>query len=174
MNPPGPVFRADLKALSENERRPYLEAIWRKCERCNPYALDKACMSCEGGGSYLRLQYSALVIDAVGRLEENSTGPRGIGVNAHYVECHVIVRHDPAGGSLLAAKGDGWWGARLGMDTSGEEHQDDLILTTRRPTSEEAIEAIREVTRTLQSKGFTVTRGKAEVVTFDTNLGDTL
>lgn len=29
---------------------------------------------CEGGGSYLRVQYSALVIDATGRLEENSTG----------------------------------------------------------------------------------------------------
>jgi hypothetical protein len=70
-----PIFRADLKALSDEERRPYLEGIWRKCEHCNPYALDPGCPTCEGSGSYLRIQYSALVIDATGRLEENSTGP---------------------------------------------------------------------------------------------------
>ena len=70
-----PIFRADLKALSDAERKPYLEAVWRKCEHCNPWALDEDCKTCEGGGSYLRVQYSALVIDAIDRLEENSTGP---------------------------------------------------------------------------------------------------
>ena len=70
-----PIFRADLKCLSNENRKPYMEAIWRKCERCNPYTPSEDCKMCEGGGSYLRVQYSALVIDAISRLEENSDGP---------------------------------------------------------------------------------------------------
>lgn len=72
---PGPIFRADLRQLPDKERKPYMEAIWRKCERCNPYVPSADCTMCEGGGSYLRVQYSALVIDAIDRLEENSPGP---------------------------------------------------------------------------------------------------
>ena len=90
----------------------------------------------------------------------------------HYVECHVIVREDPGADSLLAVRDLGWWGARLGIDTSGEEHRDDLILTTRKPTSDDAVDAIRGITAILREKGFDVVRGKAEVVTFDTKFGD--
>lgn len=92
----------------------------------------------------------------------------------HYVECHVIVKGDPGAGSLVAVKALGWWGARLGIDTSGEEQRDDLILTIRKPTSDAAIDAIRGVTAILREKGFDVVRGKAEVVTFDTKYGDEL
>lgn len=69
-----PIFRADLKQLPDEDRKPYLEAIWRECERCNPYTPSEDCKMCEGNGSYLRVQLSALVIDATDRLEENSTG----------------------------------------------------------------------------------------------------
>jgi len=90
----------------------------------------------------------------------------------HYVECHVIVRNDPAAASLDHAKEGGWWGSRLGMDTSGEESSDDLILTTRRPTHEDAVNTIRSLTAELRELGFEVTRGKTELVYFDTKLGD--
>ena len=74
-----PVFRADLRQLPDEDRKAYYEAIWRTCEHCNPYAPSEACKTCEGNGSYLRVQYSALVIDATDRLEENSTGPEFAG-----------------------------------------------------------------------------------------------
>jgi hypothetical protein len=92
----------------------------------------------------------------------------------HYVECHVIVADDPEGECLPHAQKGGWWGSRLGMDTSGEEKPGDLILTTRRDTPEGAINAIRTLAADLKAREFNVTRGKTEVVSFDTKLGDEL
>lgn len=92
----------------------------------------------------------------------------------HYTECHVIVRDDPAAGSYEFAREFGWWASRLGTDTSGEEHRDDLILTTRKPTHDEAVEAVRDIAAKLKAEGFIVTRGKTEVVFFDTKYGDSL
>lgn len=92
----------------------------------------------------------------------------------HYVECHVIVRDDPEGKCLHTVMSHGYWGSRLNEDGSGEEEPGDIILTTRRNTSDAAIEAIREITALLRAEGFVVTRGKAEVVTFDTKYGDSL
>ena len=92
----------------------------------------------------------------------------------HYVECHVIVSEDPAADSLAKAKEHGWWGSRIGFDTSGEEQKDDLILTTRRDTPEDAVNSIRGLAAILKSAGFKVTRGKTEIVTYDTKLGDDL
>lgn len=92
----------------------------------------------------------------------------------HYVECHVIVRNDPAAASLEHAKEGGWWGSRLGVDTSGEEEKDDLILTTRRKTQVDAVNAIRDLAADLSRRGFEVTRSKTELGFFDTKLGDEL
>lgn len=92
----------------------------------------------------------------------------------HYVECHVIVADDPEGRCLPHAKEGGWWGSRLGEDGSNEEKPGDLILTTRRKTPEDAINAIRVLAADLERRDFRVTRGKTEVVTFDTKLGDSL
>lgn len=92
----------------------------------------------------------------------------------HYVECHVIVSNDPAADSAVYAKGHGWWASRLGVDTSGEEQRGDLILTTRRSTSGEAVGAIRALAADLRERGFDVTRGKTEIVAFDTKYGDDL
>ena len=92
----------------------------------------------------------------------------------HYVECHVVVRDDPGADSLEYAKKAGWWGSRIGFDTSGEEQKDDLILTTRRKTPEDAISAIRTLAADLKRRDFEVTRGKTELVTYDTKLGDEL
>ncbi|MGD9725928.1 MAG: hypothetical protein AB7L09_03260 [Nitrospira sp.] len=90
----------------------------------------------------------------------------------HYIECHLVVSEDRKGRSLMHAKSAGWWGSRLKEDGSNEEWPGDLILTTRKPTQEAAVEAIRSLARTLRDNGFTVTRGKTEVVSFDTKRGD--
>jgi len=92
----------------------------------------------------------------------------------HYVECHVIVAGDPIGACLPHAKTKGWWGSRLEEDGSEEEKAGDLILTTRRKTPEDAIDSIRLLAADLTVNGFKVTRGKTEVVTFDTKLGDSI
>ena len=92
----------------------------------------------------------------------------------HYVECHVIVSGDPLGASLLHAKARGWWGSRLHEDGSGEEEAGDLILTTRRKTQQDGVDAIRMLAADLTANEFNVTRGKTEIVSFDTKLGDTL
>ena len=92
----------------------------------------------------------------------------------HYVECHVIVRDDPAGDCLPHAKLDGWWGSRLNQDGSNEEQAGDLILTTRRKTQEDGVGAIREIAEKLTDVGYSVVRGKTEIVAFDTKLGDKL
>ena len=92
----------------------------------------------------------------------------------HYVECHVIVADDPDGSALDHAAGGGWWGSRLAEDGSDEEKPGDLILTTRRNSPDEAVHAIRVLADDLRRRGFSVTRGKTEVVTFDTKYGDTI
>jgi len=68
---PPSIFRADLKKLTSEEYKQYLEGVWRKCERCNPYALNEDCKMCYGQGTYLLMQLSAQVIDATNRLEQN-------------------------------------------------------------------------------------------------------
>jgi hypothetical protein len=73
MGVPPPIFRADLKHLSQEERKRYFEGVWRKCEYCNPFQLDEDCPTCCGKGFYLRMQYSAQVVDATDRLGENAT-----------------------------------------------------------------------------------------------------
>jgi len=95
-------------------------------------------------------------------------------MNYHYVECHVIVSDDPDGRCLPHAKTKGWWGSRLEEDGSEEEKSGDLILTTRRKTPEDAIDSIRLLAADLTANDFRVTRGKTEVVTFDTKLGDSI
>lgn len=92
----------------------------------------------------------------------------------HYVECHVIVSDDSSGASLPYAQEDGWWGSRLGLDTSGEEKSGDLILTTRRESQECAIDSIRGLANKLRALGYKVTRGKTEIASFDTKRGDDL
>jgi hypothetical protein len=93
---------------------------------------------------------------------------------SHYVECHVIVAEDPKGECLPHAKTKGWWGSRLEEDGSEEEKSGDLILTTRRETPEDAVDSIRLLAADLTANGFKVTRGKTEIVTYDTKLGDEL
>lgn len=90
----------------------------------------------------------------------------------HYVECHVIVRDDKIGRSFDIAKHCGWWGARLSIDTSGEETPSDVILTTRVSDEKTALSTIREMKTELESYGLVVTRGKIEVAVFDTKAGD--
>lgn len=92
----------------------------------------------------------------------------------HYIECHVIVADDPAGRSLEVARDNGWWGSRITMDSSGEEQSGDMILTTRVNEQNLAVDSIRALADELQEHGLRVTRGKTEVVTYDTKLGDTL
>lgn len=65
------ITLAEYKKLSKEESKHYIEGVWRKCERCNPYMLDEDCKMCFGQGTYLCIQLSALVIDSKGRLEEN-------------------------------------------------------------------------------------------------------
>lgn len=69
--PPLPRHRVDLKNLTKEDYGKYLEGVWRKCETCNPYTPNEACLMCFGEGVYLRMQYSAQVIDATDRLETN-------------------------------------------------------------------------------------------------------
>lgn len=92
----------------------------------------------------------------------------------HYVECHVVVTGDVLGLCLPHAKKAKWWGSRLMEDGSDEEIKGDLVLTTRRKTPEEAVNAIRTLTVDLRKRGFLVTRGKTEIVTFDTKHGDVI
>lgn len=92
----------------------------------------------------------------------------------HYVECHVVVSNDPEGLCLDYAKKAKWWGARISEDTSEEEAPGDLILTTRRKTPDEAVNAIRTLALDLRGRGFNVTRGKTEIVAFDSKHGDVL
>lgn len=92
----------------------------------------------------------------------------------HYVECHVVVSGDVHGQSLPYAKLAKWWGARITEDTSEEEQPGDLILTTRRKTPEDAVNAIRTLAADLRERGFLVTRGKTEIVAFDSKHGDVL
>ena len=93
-------------------------------------------------------------------------------MDCHYVECHVIVANDPEGRCLPYVQNHGWWGSRLEEDGSKEEKSGDLILTTRRDTPDEAVASIRVLERALTALDFNVTRGKTEIVTFDTKLGD--
>lgn len=95
-------------------------------------------------------------------------------MTVHYVECHVVVHDDKIGRSFDIAKHHGWWGARLSMDTSGEEQPSDVILTTRVADEKTAINSIREMKTELESYGLVVIRGKAEVAVFDTKMGDKL
>lgn len=90
----------------------------------------------------------------------------------HYVECHIVVSNDREGRSFDVAKHHGWWGARLSIDTSGEEQPSDVILTTRVSDERLAINTIREMKEELESYGLAVVRGKAEVTVFDTKMGD--
>jgi hypothetical protein len=92
----------------------------------------------------------------------------------HYVECHVVVTGDTEGLCLPHAERAKWWSARLSEDGSEEEHPGDLILTTRRKTPEDAVNAIRTLAADLRSRGFSVTRGKTEIVAFDSKHGDSL
>lgn len=95
-------------------------------------------------------------------------------MNSHYVECHIVVTDDKIGRSFDVAKHHGWWGARLSMDTSGEEQPSDVILTTRVGDVALAINTIRTMKAELESYGLTVVRGKAEVTVFDSKMGDVL
>lgn len=68
---PPPITKAELKKLSSEERERYWEGVWLKCDACNPYAPTADCWSCCGQGVFMRMQYSALVTDAVDRKESD-------------------------------------------------------------------------------------------------------
>lgn len=70
-NIPPPVTRDELKRLTKDQRQRYLEGVWRKCDQCNPYEPTENCHCCFGNGVYLRMQYSAQVVDAADRVDSD-------------------------------------------------------------------------------------------------------
>lgn len=94
-------------------------------------------------------------------------------LHANYYELHVVVtgldlnawRSSTRLLSVLAVF-KAWW-SRISEDSSQEERPNDVIVTTRRKTLDEAMSEIGKLAAMLRMQGFEVTRSKVEAVVFD-------